>query len=492
VISLSRQQKQYIGLQFIIDLTTPKSAYGKERLRDVQPYTPEQQDELQRQLDNIERTLLHRPRLESEYRSLEQVFAKIKDIRKSILKCRSGILGEIDLFEIKCYLLQLTEITPLFECINDHSGYEGIAFKDTAQALQLLDPEQNRVATFHISNRYSAKLTRIRKEKQELEEQMRRYPFRDVPAALLGQRQSLAEEEEKEEQNVRSELTRKLEPFVLPLLANADTIAELDLVIQKAAVALKYNAAKPLLGGETVSFVDMLNPQIAALLHEQGKEFTAITIELCKGATVITGANMGGKSVALSTAALNIVLIHYGFYPFAARAVSPLFDSLHIISGNLESREHGLSSFGGEVISFNKIAADIDKGFACVLIDEFAHGTNPEEGAAIAQGVTEFLNESDAISLLTTHYDKVAEHANAHYQIAGLKQLDLEELKKETDSLENTDKVRRITGYMNYNLVLADNKQKPPHEALNVCYLLGMPDEIITKIVNNYKPPPEL
>jgi dsDNA-specific endonuclease/ATPase MutS2 len=486
MVSLSQKQKQHIGLQYIIDLTCPGSAYGKERLRNVKCFAPCEKEELQRQLDNIEKTLLLRPQMESEYKRLEQVFSSVKDIRKSIQKCRDGVLGEIDLFEIKCFLLQLTEIISLFERINCHSAYEGITFDDTAGALQLLDPEQNRVATFHISSRYSAELTQIRRKKRDLEEQMRQYAFKDIPGALLEQRQSLATEEEEEEQNVRAELSLKLKPFVLPLLANTNAIGELDMLIQKAALAHKYHAAKPLLGGETVSFTGMQNPQIAALLDEQEKEFTAITIELCKGATVITGANMGGKSVALITAALNIALIHYGFYPFASKAVSPLFDSLHIISGNLESKEHGLSSFGGEVISLGKIAADIEKGFACVLIDEFAHGTNPEEGAAIAQGITEYLNESDSISLLTTHYDKVAEHANAHYQIVGLKQLDLEQLKKETDSLENIDKVHRITRYMNYNLVLADNKQKPPHEALNVCYLLGMPSNIIDKIIKNY------
>ncbi|MDR0499054.1 MAG: hypothetical protein LBH03_04885 [Holophagales bacterium] len=487
MIDLSLQQKKDIGLQFVIDLTAPSSAYGKERLRNSKSFTPEQKGELQRELDNIEKTLLYRSQLESEYRRLEQIFSQIKDIRKSILKCQDGILGEIDLFEIKSFLLRLTELTPLFETINCRAGYDGIVFQDTEQALQLLDPEHNRVASFHISNYYSAELTRIRSKKRDTEEEMRRFSFKDIPAALFEKRQNLALEEEQEEQKVLAALTRKLEPFVLPLLANTDTIAELDLVIQKAIVAKKYHACKPLIGGNSVSFVDMLNPEIAAQLNKQDKKFTAIDIELCKGATVITGANMGGKSVALATIALNVALIHYGFYPFAAMAVSPLFDFLYVVSGNMESREHGLSSFGGELVSFNKIVSDINKGFACVFIDEFAHGTNPVEGTAIAQGVTEYLNEKNAITLLTTHYDKVAEYANAHYQIMGLKQLDLEKIKNETEPLAHNDRVCRIAACMNYNLVPADKKQEPPREALNVCYLLGIPAEITARIERNYQ-----
>jgi len=58
---------------------------------------------------------------------------------------------------------------------------------------------------------------------------------------------------------------------------------------------------------------DMINPQIADVLEEKGKRFTPVSIALEKGATVITGANMGGKSVALKTIALNILLTQCGF-----------------------------------------------------------------------------------------------------------------------------------------------------------------------------------
>ena len=81
-----------------------------------------------------------------------------------------------------------------------------------------------------------------------------------------------------------------------------------------------------------------------------------------------------------------------------------------------------------------------------------------------------------------THYDKVSKYANAHYQIAGLQQLDMDALKNEAESLDNDEKLRQISQYMNYNLVLADNMQKPPKEALHICYLLGLPPEIIAMI----------
>ena len=486
MISLNIQQKLYIGLQFVFDLVEPKSAYGREKLRTAQPFTPSQQNELQRHLDNIEKTLLYRPGFESEYKRIEGLFAQVKDIRKSIQKCKNDSLGEIDLFEIKCYLLQLKEIMPLFEYINNKANYNGIVFYDLTEALKLLDPELNNIATFHISNRYSAELARIREGKKDIEKQIQQFLFKDVPAELFQQRQNLVLEEQQEEQKIIRELSCKLEQYAVKMLNNADAIGELDLIIQKASLAQKYGADKPVICKNIVSFVDMLNPQVASQLQKQGKTFTPITIELGKGATLITGANMGGKSVTLATAALNIALIHYAFYPFAAKSSSPLFDFIHLLSGDLESKEHGLSSFGGQIIKFKEIIQDITKGLGCVLIDEFAHSTNPDEGAAIVQGITEYLNDSDSFSLLSTHYDKVAERVNVHYQIAGLKQLNFEKLKQETDSLDNNDKLQHINQYMDYNLVVTDKKQKPPQEALNICRLLGMPSNVIDNIKKYY------
>ncbi|MCL1992310.1 MAG: hypothetical protein FWG66_05120 [Spirochaetes bacterium] len=494
MINLSVTQKQYIGLQFIIDLCSPKSAYGKEALQNLQPFTPEQEGELQRQLDNIEKTLAHRPLMQTEYRRLEQAFEGVKNLQKSMQKCREGVLGEIDLFEIKSYLLQLKEIAPLFDTINSRAGYAGIVFLDASPALLLLDPEQSGVATFHISGRYSKRLEGIRREKKSVEEQMQKFPFEEIPAQLLDARQALAFQEEREEQSVRASLSGKLRPFIPELLANAAAIGDLDLTMQKAAVAARFNAGKPLVSKDCVSFTDMINPQVAEALRGQNKAFTAISVELRKGATVVTGANMGGKSIALVTTALNIALVHYGFYPAAASAALPLFDFMHIISDNADPAQaaraaHGLSSFGGEVLGINAIVADIERGFTCAFIDEIARGTNPQEGAAIAQGVTAYLNESRAISMISTHYDKVARHAGAHYQIIGLKQLDFEALKKQAGNTRGGagELAKRAAACMDYNLVLADKTQAPPQEALNVCHLLGMPPAVLAEIEKIYE-----
>jgi dsDNA-specific endonuclease/ATPase MutS2 len=260
----------------------------------------------------------------------------------------------------------------------------------------------------------------------------------------------------------------------------------LDLTVEKARLARRYGGTMPKLTNHQLSMENMVNPRILDLLAEKKQSFTPISITLDRGATVITGANMGGKSVALKTVALNILLIQCGFFPFATAAMSPLFDSIHILSEDLENVDRGLSSFGGEMVRFNQVIRQLPQGFPFLLLDEFARGTNPDEGAAIVQAVTEYLNQRNAITVLATHYDNVATYANAHYQVIGLKKLDVAQLQKEICHLDGDAGVQRISQHMNYGLYRVEGKQDCPRDALNICRLLGMDREILQMVEKNY------
>ena len=227
--------------------------------------------------------------------------------------------------------------------------------------------------------------------------------------------------------------------------------------------------------------------EIADAVEGRGKTFTPVSITLEKGATVITGANMGGKSVALKTIALNILLIQCGFFPFASKASAPLFDSMYIISEDLENIDRGLSSFGGEMVRFNQVVRQLDGGLSFIMLDEFARGTNPDEGAAIVQAVTQYLNGQNAVTVLATHYDNVARHGCAHYQVIGLKDLNVEELQREIASRGGDVGVELISRHMNYGLYRVEGKQDCPRDALNICRLLGMNPDILAMVEKNYE-----
>lgn len=465
---LTFAQKENIGFQYVLDAMRPCSPYGQELLRDLTPFGPEQRQELLRQFYNIRQFIHGRETCRKELDQLLRIFMSLKMVRQTAKKCQETDLNEIELFEIKRFLLQSQEIFDLFSKIQPMVQLQGISLEDTRQALDILDPEGNRVASFHIPDSASPLLAQLRRDKRTAEQ-----------AGDAPQRAELASREAREEQRIRSVLSQNLRPHMDALLRNMDTIADLDLTAEKARIAKLYGAAAPILTEKNLQMQDMVNPRIADLLKNQGKVFAPVSITLEPGATVITGANMGGKSVALKTIALNILLVHCGFFPFAKDARLPLFDGLHIISEDLESIDRGLSSFGGEMVRFSGVISQLREGFHFLLLDEFARGTNPQEGAAIVRAVTRYLNGQNVIAVLATHFDHVAPWAKAHYQVAGLRDLNWEELHRELAALGHAAGAEQIAKHMNYGLFRVDNQRQCPKDALNICRLLGMPSEIM-------------
>lgn len=481
MIQISFEQKEAIGFQYVLEALAPCSAYGAAAVKALKPFSPGQEAALQAELDNIGRAIAARPLCETQCAKLERVFMRVKDIRRAIGGCGEGELSEIELFEIKQFLLQTAEIIPLFDIIQSHAGFGGIVFKSTAEALNLLDPEGNRIASFHISGRYSAALTAVRREKRLAEEAIRQENDTAKKDALHTQRRDLAAREEAEERVVRQRLTAELGPYKQAMLDNCRAVGALDLVLQKAKLAQKYGGVKPRLVPGRVCFQGMTNPQMADNMAA-GKSFTPVSIDMGLGATVITGANMGGKSVALKTAALNVLLVSCGFYAFAQGADVCLFDSMHLVSDDLEDTGRGLSSFGGEIVRLGQVVEAVKAGFAFVLMDEFARGTNPHEGAAIARGAVEYLNRQSCIAVLTTHYDGVAQAAGGHYQVIGLRGLDFDAVSKQLSGLKGMDGVGLISRYMNYGLFKVEDGQDMPRDALNICRLLGLESEILALV----------
>ena len=112
---------------------------------------------------------------------------------------------------------------------------------------------------------------------------------------------------------MRRSMGQALAPLAGDLLEDADTAGRLDFIIQKALFAVRYGGVKPELTEKDLELEDMINPEICDLLEQQGRRFVPVSISLTPGATVITGANMGGKSVVMKTVALNVLLLQAGF-----------------------------------------------------------------------------------------------------------------------------------------------------------------------------------
>lgn len=486
MIEIHFDERVKIGLQYALETLHGCSPFGQERIRRLRFYAPEERAELERELYNVEQAARAAETLKDTYTKVMTVLCQMKDIRTSLRRCAAGETPDhVELFEIKGYLQRLENLRPLFDEINGVTHFDGLSFHDPKPALAVLDPDKTGSRGFYIPDSATVRLKEIRQAKKDVEERLFHAQTDAEKDDLRLKRTHLCAEEDSEEMKVRKSMAAALAPMVDDLLSDADAAGRLDFIIQKALFAVRYGGVRPELTDRELELTDMVNPEICDLLAEQGRRFVPVSITLAPGATVITGANMGGKSVAMKTVALNVLLLQAGFLVCAKKARMPLFHSVKMLFDDLQSIQSGLSGFGSEIVQFEKALAEVEQGYSLFLLDEFARGTNPDEGALIVQAVTRYLNGVNAISLLTTHYDKVAEFANTHYQIIGLRDIDPEAIRREL-AVTSEDGVAVIARHMNYGLYRVEGKSDCPRDALNICRMLSLKPEILTMIEESY------
>ncbi len=485
MISVSFDDRVQIGLQYILDSLHGCSPFGQERIRKLRFFAPSEREALETELGNTERAAAAADALKDVYDAIMLELCQIKDVRGSLSRCRAGeTLDHVELFEIKGYLLRIEALLPLLTRMQETVHADGIALHDPASALSVLDPEQTRSRGFYLPDSLSPRLQTIRSAKRKIEERLYAAKTDAEKNAIRIERTRICADEEDEERRVRADLCAALNPYVDELLLDADTLGRLDFLIQKALFAVKYGGVRPAITETELVLEEMRNPELCDVLKEKGRAFVPVSIALDRGATVITGANMGGKSVAMKTVALNVLLFHAGFLVCAKRASMPLFCSVLMLFDEAQSMRSGLSGFGSEIVAFEKALATVEQGYALFLLDEFARGTNPDEGAAIVTAVTQYLNGVNAVSVLSTHYDQVASAANAHYQIIGLRDVDPDAIRAAVSP--DADGIAVIARHMNYGLYRVEGKSDCPKDALNICRMLSLKPEILDLIEQNY------
>jgi DNA mismatch repair protein MutS2 len=122
---------------------------------------------------------------------------------------------------------------------------------------------------------------------------------------------------------------------------------------------------------------------------------------------LISGPNAGGKTVALKTVGLAALMTRAGLHLCAeSGSVMGWFVDVRTDIGDAQSLEKDLSTFSGHMLNLQDLLSTTGPG-SLILIDEIAVGTDPEQGAALAQAVLEALTERGVTMIVTTHYDRL-------------------------------------------------------------------------------------
>ena len=214
----------------------------------------------------------------------------------------------------------------------------------------------------------------------------------------------LEAEERREVERILREAAARIRQEQSALEANLACMARIDVLQAKAQLATRMNASLP--GFNDQGIVDIRGGRNPVLLLYQGDDVVPLDLEIGREAfsLVITGPNAGGKTVAMKTVGLLTLMLQYGM-PVPVHPASSFFAfrQLLVEIGDEQSIENDLSTFSSRIQGLRRMldAAGPD---TLVLVDEIGTGTDPAEGAALAQATLEHLTAAGARTIVTTHH----------------------------------------------------------------------------------------
>ena len=253
---------------------------------------------------------------------------------------------------------------------------------------------------------------------------------------LNNEYRGLLMEEQEEIQRILRELSNLVADQGDAIIRVVERLAEVDLIFARANYALVTNAVEPV-------FVPWRETKQARPPRHRNEEekWTAPPRDLHPGSTVwikaarhplldprtvvptnltldedvfivlITGPNTGGKTVSLKTMGLMVLMAQSGLHLPANEARLTVFDNVFADIGDEQSIEQSLSTFSAHMTNIVRVLSQIDAR-SMVLLDELGSGTDPTEGAALAQAVVNFLRDKGATTFVATHFPELKVYAS--------------------------------------------------------------------------------
>jgi DNA mismatch repair protein MutS2 len=232
----------------------------------------------------------------------------------------------------------------------------------------------------------------------------------------------LGEEEAAEIARILEELTGRVRASCGSLRVAADTIAHFDSIFARARFARDMDCVVPeFTTNNSLRLEAARHPVLEATLRPQGRKAVPLSMALGKARVgesgesgtvmVISGPNTGGKTVALKTVGLAALSAQSGIPVAAERAELPIFDRVLADIGDEQSIAADLSTFSAHMLNL-KSMLQVATEHSLVLVDEVGTGTAPEEGAALAVALLEEFRARGALTLATTHHDRLKAYAS--------------------------------------------------------------------------------
>lgn len=211
---------------------------------------------------------------------------------------------------------------------------------------------------------------------------------------------ALAQEEER---RVLRELASAVLDAAAPLATLENALVELDTLRARARWAREFDAIALDPGGDRLRLRRARHPLM--VMGERAGAIVPLDLELGPDARLllVSGPNMGGKTVLMKTVGLAVAMAHAALpVPADEGSAVPEIETMIADLGDEQSVERGLSTFAAHLQTLRAMSEHAGPR-SLLLCDELGAGTDPDEGAALGRSLLEHFAERRAWGVVTTH-----------------------------------------------------------------------------------------
>jgi DNA mismatch repair protein MutS2 len=233
---------------------------------------------------------------------------------------------------------------------------------------------------------------------------------------LNNKLQILKRQEREELRAVLRYLTDLCRGSLFDLQGIFNWLVRMDFMLAKAGFAARLGAGPLNISDRgRLKLINVRHP----LLVLGGFKATPIDIELEPGqhVLVISGGNAGGKTVCLKTLGLAALMALCALpVPADEGSSIPMWNKIFVSMVSEQSVEESLSTFTSQIHHFSRFWPMLDEN-TLVILDEFGVGTDPSQGAALAQAVVDRLLERKAWVATATHFPALKAYALSREEV---------------------------------------------------------------------------